>query len=155
MDRLCYNDILYYRLQMSCPVCLKDNRTTPIALWTHDEDDGSIYIGSDGFLLCVKCRRRAHIRYWKFQCPYHHFDFFGKKRYGKKFDLFEKYFIWFSYHITIFWQKIHRGNIQQYRVSLKDGRYVNSEIILNTMGLSLPLVRQLSKTWLSNFIQNI
>lgn len=145
MDRLCYNNILYYRFQISCPVCLKDNRITPIAFWIHDEDGGSIYIGSDGYLLCAKCRRRAHIRYWKFQCPYHHLDFSSKKRYRKKLILFEKYFIWFRYYIIKFWQKIHPENIQQYSVSLKDGRYVNSDTILNAMGLSLPLVRQLSK----------
>ena len=120
MDRLCYNNITYYRLQMCCPYCLNKNKYTPIVYWTHYEDGGSIYVGSDGFLYCTKCGRRSHIRYWKFKCPEHSYCY-----------------------------------IQQYSVSLKEGRDVDSIAILNAMGLSLPLIRQFTKTWLNNFIQNI
>lgn len=113
-----YNNTLYYRLQMICPICVKNKRITQIAFWTHYEDDGNIYVGSDGFLLCAKCGRRAHLRYWRFHCPYH--------SYGNK-----------------------------YSVSLKEGRCVDPETILSAIGLSFPLIRRLSKIWLSKFIQNV
>ena len=75
MDRLCYNNTIYYRLKMSCPVCLNHNRNTPIEHWSHYEDGGSIYVGSDGFLFCAKCGRRSHIRYWRFLCPNHSYSY--------------------------------------------------------------------------------
>ena len=56
---------------MPCPACLNQNRVTPVEYWSHYEDGGSIYIGSDGFLICSKCGRRSHIRYWRFLCPTH------------------------------------------------------------------------------------
>ena len=56
---------------MPCPACLNQNRVTPVEYWSHYEDGGSIYIGSDGFLICSKCDRRSYIRYWRFLCPTH------------------------------------------------------------------------------------
>lgn len=119
MDKLRYNNTEYYRLQMSCPVCLKNKRYTPIACWTHYEDGGHIYIGSNGTLYCTKCGRYAQLRYWRFICPNH------------------------SYGCS------------QYYVSLNVGRCVNSEEMLSAMGLSLPMIRHLSKIWLCKFIKNI
>ncbi len=120
MDSLCYNNTIYYRLQISCPICLNNNRTTSIVFWTHYEDGGSMYIGSDGFLVCAKCRKRAHIRSWRFLCPNH------------------------SYSC-----------VRQYSVSLTDGRCTSPEALLKAMGLSLPLMRKLSKSWICELIQNI
>lgn len=63
--------IEYYRLQCPCPFCRGLGRTVPIVYWSHYEDGGSIYVGSDGNLMCGKCGARAHLRSWKFNCPNH------------------------------------------------------------------------------------
>ncbi len=56
---------------MPCPVCIQKGYKSDIAYWRHYEDGGDIYIGSDGFLLCSKCGRRSHIRYWRYKCQQH------------------------------------------------------------------------------------
>ena len=71
MADLYRNGVSYYRLYFSCPVCRERGYHTSPTYWTHAEDGGDIYIGSNATYYCDRCKKVLHVRNWKYKCPTH------------------------------------------------------------------------------------
>ncbi len=61
----------YFKLRISCPVCIDDGKNTPQSFWVHNEDGGSIFIGDNAHFKCQLCRESEHVKNWRFSCPTH------------------------------------------------------------------------------------
>ena len=63
----------YYKLYISCPVCIDMGKMTPQAFWTHHNNNcnGSIYMGENAYFMCQKCGAKQHVMKWKYGCPNH------------------------------------------------------------------------------------
>lgn len=58
----------YYRLYIPCPICLREGRPSARALWSHNEDDGDMYIGDNAYYYCEKCEKTLPIIDWGYIC---------------------------------------------------------------------------------------
>ena len=68
-DRI-INGVEYYRLYITCPVCLdRGGEYGRPEYWRHGNCGGDIYVGSDARYYCDKCGRNEHVLKWKYKCP--------------------------------------------------------------------------------------
>src|ERR1035437_7857482 len=63
----------YFKLFISCPVCVDDGKNTPQSFWIHHNciSGGSIFIGDNAFYKCNKCPTESHVMNWHYGCPTH------------------------------------------------------------------------------------
>ena len=73
IDSFQENGVTYYKLYLSCPVCLERGVSTKASFWSHYDNscNGLIYVGENAYYKCTKCGRSAHVLDWKYSCPTH------------------------------------------------------------------------------------
>ena len=65
------HEATYFRLQISCPVCLDQGKHTPKVYWVHAGDSGPIFIGDNAHYHCMKCDHHSHVKEWRHGCATH------------------------------------------------------------------------------------
>lgn len=68
------NGFTYFKLRISCPVCVDQGRNTPQSFWTHYGCGGSVFVGENAYFRCNSCNNSAHVKEWSFNCPSHSDD---------------------------------------------------------------------------------
>ena len=63
----------YFRVYISCPVCLDLGKNTPQSYWVHADSNcgGDLYMGENAYYLCKKCGISKHVMNWSYGCPNH------------------------------------------------------------------------------------
>ena len=63
----------YFRLYLSCPVCMKNGNPAEPSFWMHGNDNcyGDIYVGDNAFFMCKKCGQSVHVSNCRYSCPVH------------------------------------------------------------------------------------
>ncbi len=73
LEKLTENGHTYFKLFISCPVCVDQGKNTPQSFWAHYGcvSGGSIYVGDNAYFKCDSCSKTNHVKYWSFTCPTH------------------------------------------------------------------------------------
>lgn len=74
LDRFSKGSFTYFKLRISCPVCVDQGRTTPQSFWVHVSCGGPIYVGDNAHFECKSCEENHHVREWRYGCPSHSGD---------------------------------------------------------------------------------
>lgn len=73
LDSFMEDSFTYFRLYISCPVCMTNGKPTEPSFWFHYDNKchGDIYIGDNAFCKCKKCGHSAGLGCCTFACPSH------------------------------------------------------------------------------------
>lgn len=76
LDKFSQGSSTYFKLRISCPVCIDQGRNTPQSFWSHYDSGcgGAIYVGDDAHFQCKTCGENEHVKEWRFGCPSHSGD---------------------------------------------------------------------------------
>lgn len=71
LEKMTEGSYVYFKLRISCPVCVDQGKNTPQRFWSHVNCGGSMFVGEDANFKCNKCNEKRHVKEWRFNCPTH------------------------------------------------------------------------------------
>lgn len=72
MESFQEGDVTYFKLKVSCPVCLEQGRQTKQSFWVHEGGcGGDMFVGDNTHYHCKKCKEDKYVNQWEFGCPEH------------------------------------------------------------------------------------